>query len=402
VATEAAILPDGNSVEETVGRWKARETDASMSLMFRSTVDAPIWFSGTPDMFEVQKEPDVAKVAAFSMIRPGISVPTFVIASYQKLAPNDLLTVEYLPGQDEGAKAYAEAAANIETIIPVGRGSESLEILGLPDPEAVPFVSEGMLLSPLKSPVTNEAVLNIVYAKARHLALSPRAWIQDGLAHYAQVAFIEENAGRQAALDYLAAHQTGLVESEKEVKRLSTEKPGTSRETARSLINAPDDLYLQTKAMDVWWMLRDMLGTRPDASLLNYHASEDKDAGYLQRVIEGTPRHDLGWFFEDWVYHDRGLPDFRVESVFSRPIESGGFLVTITVENLGAAGAEVPVTLKMEGGGEIRQRLEVRAKAKASLRMEAAGKPQQVTVNDGSVPESDMSNNTYKIGPVNH
>ena len=392
VAMESANLSEGDSVDETVGRWKIRFTDTTMSLVFESTVDAPIFFSGTPNLALLNKQPGIAKIAAFSMVKPGISVPTFVIANYQKLAPNDLLTIQYLPGQEEGAKEYAEAAANIDPILPVGRGSGSLQILGLPDPDAASFVSEGMLLCPLKSPMTNEAVLDIVYAKARHLVLSPRAWIQDGLAHYAQAAFIEEQSGRQAALNYLTAHRTPLVEAEKA-------KPHPSDwETAHSLINAPDDLYLQTKAVDVWWMLRDMLDNPSLGVLLNYHATEDKDGNYMQRVIEKQTQRDLQWFFDDWVYRDRGLPDFRVDSVYSRPIVDGGYMVTITVENLGGAGAEVPVILRTESG-EIIKRLEVHAKSKAAVRVQAASAPLEVVVNDGSVPESDVSNNVFKVPP---
>jgi len=344
----------------------------------------------------VNVDPDILTVAPFEMVRPGVSVPTFVIADYQKLTPNDLVTVEYLTGQQDAAEAYGEVAQT-NPVVPVGRGSGSLEILGLPDPDAASFVTEGMLLTPLNSPMTNEAELSIIYAKARHLDLSPRAWIQEGLAHYAQAAFIETQKGRQAALDYLNAHQAALVNAEKR----AVEKPGSAAEITHSLINAPDDLYLQTKAMCVWWMLKDMLGNPPLDVLLSYHANDDQKPDYMQRLIEKNHR-DLQWFFDDWVYHDRGLPDFRVDSVFSSPIPAGGFLVTITVENLGNAGAEVPVTLQMEGGGAIRRRLEVRAKSKASVRIEAASTPQEVIVNDGSVPESDVSNNNYRIDSLKH
>jgi len=389
VATESANLSEGNSVAETVGRWNARFASATMSLIFESTIDAPIIFTGTPSGFLAKMPPGVAKTAAFSMIKPGVSVPTLVIANYQKLAPKDLLTIQYLPGQEDGAKEYAEVAANIDTLPPIGGGSGSLQILGLPDSDTASFVSEGMLLCPLKSPIANDGVLDIVYAKARHAVSSPRAWIQEGLAHYAQAAFIADDYGRQAALDYLNAHRTPLVEAEKA-------KLTSDRETAHSLINAPDDLYLQTKAMYVWWMLKDMLGSALSGALLSYHSSEDKDGNYLQRVIEKETQHDLQWFFDDWVYRDRGLPDFRVDSVYPRPIVDGGYMVTVTIENLGDAGAEVPVILRLESG-EIIKRLEVRAKSKAAVRIQTATIPQEVVVNDGSVPESDMSNNLFKV-----
>jgi hypothetical protein len=391
VSTESANLSEGNSVAETIGRWNARFASATMSLIFESTLDAPIFFTGTPDLGSVSKQPGIVKVGVFSVANLGVSVPTFVIANYQKLAPNDLLTIQYLPGQEDGAKEYAEVAANIDTLLPIKRDSGSLQILGLPDPEAASFVSEGMLLCPLKSPIANDGVLDIVYAKARHAVLSPRAWIQEGLAHYAQAAFIADDDGRQAALDYLNAHRTPLVEAEKA-------KLAADRETAHSLINTPDDLYLQTKAMYVWWMLRDMLANPSLGFLLNYRATEDKDGNYLQRVIEKESQRDLQWFFDDWVYRDRGLPDFRVDSVYPRPIVDGGYMVTVTIENLGDAGAEVPVSLRMESG-EVIKRLEVRAKSKAAVRVQTASIPLEVVVNDGSVPESDMSNNVFKVPP---
>ena len=388
VATESANLSEGNSVAETEARWNARFANTIMSLIFESTIDAPIFFTGTPNPAVVGTRPGIIKIGAFSMANPGVSVPTFVIADYQKLAANDLLAIQYLPGQDAAAKEYAEVAANIDPIPPVGGASGGLQILGLPDPDAASFVSEGMLLSPLKSPVTNDAVLDVVYAKARHLVSSPRAWIQEGLAHYAQAMFIADDAGRQTALDYLNAHRTPLVEAEKTIK------PGD--DASHSLINAPDDLYLQTKAMNVWWMLRDMLGDHPLGFLLDYHASEDHDAAYMQRLIEKQTHRDLQWFFDDWVYRDRGLPDFRVDSVYPRPIVDGGFMVTISIENLGNAGAEVPIILRTESE-EIIKRLEVHAKSKAAIRVQTASIPVEVVINDGSVPESDVSNNVFKV-----
>ncbi len=388
VATESANLSEGNSVAETEARWNARFANSSMSLMFESTIDAPIFFPGTPNSAVVGTQPGIIKVGAFSMANPGVSVPAFVIADYQKLAPNDLITIQYLPGQDAAAKEYAEVAANIDPLAPMGQGSGGLQILGLSDPDAASFVSEGMLLCPLKSPLTNDAVLDIVYAKARHLVPSLRSWIQDGLAHYAQAAFIADDAGRQAALDYLNAHRKPLVEGEKAIQ--------SGDEASHSLINAPDDFYLQTKAMDVWWMLRDMLGDHPLGFLLDYHAGEDHDAAYMQRLIEKRTHRDLQWFFDDWVYRDRGLPDFRIDSVYPRPIVDGGYMVTISIENFGNAGAEVPIILRTQSE-EIIKRLEVHAKSKAAIRVQTASIPLEVVVNDGSVPESDVSNHVFKV-----
>jgi hypothetical protein len=387
VATEDASLTEGNSVEETIGRWKAKEANAQMLVSLQSTV-------GTP-MFSASESG--GKAGQFDVAASAISSPTFVIADYQKLSPQnkDAVSIFYLAGQQDSADTYAEVAAQIEPMVPRTAEPRKLQILGLPDPDAQPFVTEGMMLTPLASPMTNEAELSLVYAEARQFVNSPRPWIEDGLAHYAQAVFIEAHRGRQAALDYLTSHEAPLIEAEKSSSGAS--KPGTGH----ALVDSIDDTFLQTKAMAVWWMLRDMVDEPSFKSALSaYRASEDKDPAYLQKLIEKESRRDLQWFFDDWVYHDRGLPDFRIASVFSSPITTG-FLVTITVENLGNAGAEVPLILQLEKS-EMRKRLEVRANSKASIRIETASAPQQVTVNDGSVPESDMSNNTYKAEAASH
>jgi len=127
------------------------------------------------------------------------------------------------------------------------------------------------------------------------------------------------------------------------------------------------------------------------------YADADTAPAYLQHLIEGESKRDLQWFFEDWVYGDRGLPDFRLASVHSRRMEGTNYIVTLTVENTGDAGAEVQITLKLEDG-QVTKKLEVHAKSLGIIRMEAASAPVEVTVNDGSVPESDISNNVYKIG----
>ena len=133
-------------------------------------------------------------------------------------------------------------------------------------------------------------------------------------------------------------------------------------------------------------------------ALATYRPDQDKESAYLQHLIEAQTHRDLEWFFDDWVYRDRGLPDFRVESAYPRATVNGAYVVTVTIENLGDAGAEVPVTLRMEGG-EVTKRLEVHAKSKASIRIEASSAPLEVVVNDGSMPETDASNNVFKIAP---
>ena len=133
-------------------------------------------------------------------------------------------------------------------------------------------------------------------------------------------------------------------------------------------------------------------------AIAKYRAEDDKDSDskYVERLIEAAANRDLGWFFDDWVYRDRGLPDFRVQSAHVWPVEKNARIITVTLENLGNAGAEVPFTVSYEGG-EATQRIEVRAKSTATTRVELHGAATQIVVNDGSVPESDLTNNVFKI-----
>jgi hypothetical protein len=49
----------------------------------------------------------------------------------------------------------------------------------------------------------------------------------------------------------------------------------------------------------------------------------------------------------------------------------------------------------------VMKRLEVRAHSKSVTRIELSGIPQEIDVNDGSVPESDMTNNVFKMAIPN-
>ena len=78
-----------------------------------------------------------------------------------------------------------------------------------------------------------------------------------------------------------------------------------------------------------------------------YRPEQDKEPSYMPRLIQSQTQRDLEWFFDDWVYRDRGLPDFKVESAFSRKTANDAYVLTITVDNLGSAGAEVPLTVRI-------------------------------------------------------
>ncbi len=401
VATEAASLSEGNSVLDAVGRWKQRAAAAEMKIRFNHfgiAENLPILFCSGRGQWvgDSQFGRVYSAMCECTLSKLGSVVPSFVIATYS-VVDRPLVRISYLPEHKSGAENYALAVEETAPLINKWLGDHKekpetkAEVVELPDSDAAPFESDALLLMPLT--VKDSALLLSALQQLTHVAFpSPRPWIYDGLARYAQLGFLQERGGRPAVLDYLQSHRESLLASEKQIATGTGNKPAD-----HSLINAPDEFFVQAKAMSVWWMLRDLVGeTALTAALHNYKTSDDKAASYMQKLIEVQTHRDLEWFFNDWVYRDRGLPDFRIDSVYPRQLPTGGYMVTVTVENLGDAGAEVPVILHMENG-EATQKVVVPGKSKAAVRIPAATMPQQVTVNDGSVPESDVSNNIYKV-----
>ena len=381
IAAEAANLSEG-SVFTTIERWKSRHRDSSMAITF-DRPDSPLFFSGVQD----SKHDDAI---AYTIARFGLNVPVFAVGDYKWVSGKNGSSVNYLSGSEDAAKAYAALLARVHPPSFLNADG-NLQILQLPNAEAAAFVSDSILLIPLKTPISTDAELNTVYALARQSKISERLWIQDGLAHYAQLTHIEGAGGRPLVLSYLTIRRSLLSDAEK------IQPVTPQHEITDSLINSGDDPKFQMKGMWVWWMLGDMCGEDaiPQA-MSNYQSAADKEPSYMQHLLEAACKKDLEWFFDDWVYRDKGLPDFHITSVFPRKNLKEGYLTTVTVENLGNAGAEVPVTLH-DDSGNFTEKLLVKGKSQVSVRFSTTYLPDQVTVNDGSVPESDINNNTFKI-----
>jgi hypothetical protein len=396
IATDSANLSEDNDLQEVLRRWKAREAESEMTVRFDSTQNSAIVFSGEKDLAVVPIEKGITTLGVFSISRLGLNVPTFAIADYRKTENKVDFAISFFPGKEGDAASYADVLGNLDPLPGLKRGA-LLQIAQIPNPNAAPFASGNLLLMPL-GPLTDETRLTLVYALARQRAHSPRLWISEGLAHFAQVSDIEQQHGRKAALDYLEAHKSLLQAAEKQFSTtLLPSKEGENLAAGNSLINTADEIYLQSKAMWVWWMLHDMMTSVGfNLALSQYFSSSDKDPSRIQKLLEKPAQRDLEWFFDDWVYRDRGLPDFKIESAFSRSTMTKTYIVAVTVENLGTAGAEVPVVVKF-AGGQVAKRLEVRAKSKATIRIETPAAAQQIQVNDGAVPESDTANNTFKV-----
>jgi hypothetical protein len=379
VATESASLSDGNSIEEAIGRWKKREQSAEMKVTLTnseaSSEPPPLLLcngKGGPGLYEqMSRVYAVTTECGYSPL--GNSVPLFVIGGYSAL-DRASANISYFPEHKAGAENYALASYLVGPLVTEWFGTSKIkaEVVELADPEAAPFESGSMLLTPLINTDATRYQLNAVHQLTHAAFVSPRLWIYEGLAHFAQTSELERQYGLQTALDFMGTHRAAIAATEKDILA----GHATNAAAAESLINTSVEEFYRSKAMYVWWMLGNMVGEPAlKKALAAYHPDQDKEPAYVQHLIETQTHRDLEWFFDDWVYRDRGLPDFHIESAYPRATVNGGYVVTVTVENVGEAGAEVPVRLRV-ADGEVVKRLEVRAKSKASVRIEALTAPE--------------------------
>jgi hypothetical protein len=165
----------------------------------------------------------------------------------------------------------------------------------------------------------------------------------------------------------------------------------------QSLIDAHDEVYYRAKAAAVLLMLRSITGDAAFKQALQTYRNqvrhaEHEDPHGFQRVLEQASHKDLALLFDDWVYNDRGLADLSIVSVTPRslPTRSGkgtSWLVAVEVHNAGSVTADVPITVR-SGALNATERVRIPPQSTTSTRVVFEGVPQEVILNDGTVPET--------------
>jgi hypothetical protein len=93
------------------------------------------------------------------------------------------------------------------------------------------------------------------------------------------------------------------------------------------------------------------------------------------------------------------LPDLSIESAFPSLVSAGNWLVAVNLANSGYAQAEVPVTVR-SAVTSVTVRVRLPARSKAVQRILIQGKPTEVQLNDGAVPETQSNLHSMKLdGP---
>ena len=419
VAIEAVSLSDGNAVFDAIAAWKYRHqhsefnariivngaANEALCVALNSAVSSCGESRDLSDSESGGKQKEFSNTLTLSGL--GETVPTFAIANYVSL---DRPTVSFLhlPEETSIARDYAVAAEANDPLLHdwLGDPGQPARVIELADPNANPYQSGSLLFTPLRQSQTATLQLLLLPTQVAARFHSPHLWLQEGMERLLQCVLVDTRSGRKAALDFLDEYREPLVKAE-EAAHPKSDSSSKITEPANSadntLLNTNDEILLRGKGSFVLWMLHDMVGdTAMQSALGKYHSGADKDPSYFQRLIQTASKRDLEWYFDDWVYRDRGLPDFHVNSAYTRPLlteaTAKSFLVTVTIENHGGAGAEVPVLIQSTSGEKI-VRVLVKAGQKESGRMEVPVAPDKVKVNDGSVPEANVDNNVYNVPP---
>ena len=183
VATEAANLSEGNSVFETVARWKAREVQASLKIKLSHSGE------GTPSILLCNGEAGGLRTyeqmgKAYQSVTEctfqplAEAVPLFVIGNYDSI-DRPSMNISYIPDHKTEADNYALAAQLAASFVtewfgtPKGRSEAKAEVVELKDPGAAPYESGSLLLTPLNND-SKLAQLTAVHQLTHSAFYSPR------------------------------------------------------------------------------------------------------------------------------------------------------------------------------------------------------------------------------------
>ncbi len=420
VTGPTALFGEGNTLVTAVSAQRLADTASMMRLHLTvlyggDPPDAAIFNGGlrpldkTPDdSNQVVDNTRGVATAEFPMALIGFRTPSlFLTAQHAGSAGSQLISaVTPVP---EAAEPYAAAADALAPMFHEWIAPAPLTPLLLLEHPGMPFEDHAFIAAHLSATAQPDSIAPEIVRGMAHAFFSTTAptslWLDQGVPEFMSLLWTERMSGRDAAIAQL--EQNALAISLAEPDR--AKNPNAA---GVPLTQAGTDVYIRLKAAAVLWQLREIVGEDLFRNTLtNYrHAltlapTLDHDPAAFERSMEKTCSRDLAWFFNDWVYADRGLPDLVIAQVNPRPIlpkdgRASGYLVAVDVRNDGDAVAEVPVTVRSAGDERpltATSRLRIPAHSTASTRIVFEGTPDSVQVNDGTVPEIAASTHTLHI-----
>ena len=430
VSSVPVRLGDGDRLFEEIGRVKLRQSSAAVSIKVTDEATASIpdvaILNGTVVPTTVAAGTEQANVPSLvSCDLPSAplgfqTLSLFLAKRHRQIADGPDVTlgtsIYARPESSDAASAYLSAASIVTPLVRTWLGDQPrsmLSILDLPSSDDAPFEERRTLYAGLQSAAPTQLAGPLSHSLAHAYFVSPRPWLNEGVAQFVSTLWTEQSSTRAAAIDQLNAQRGALALAE-------PPDDGTSGTTAErpNLLHASDAIFYRTKATFVLWMLRSMIGDDAMQSVLKaYDASADTTDTYFEELVNKFAKlpapgatgpkgsadpaadvaKDIHQLFEDWVYHDRGLPDLAITGVYtSKASAANSYLVAVNLTNSGSAFASVPVTVT-SGTTQVTERMSVPAHGTAVRRILIQDEPVQIQVNDGVVPENEASEHVQRI-----
>ena len=420
VAAATAALGDGNQVVQAVARQRLLGLAATMELRLtvEYTGDPPnaAIFDGELRALDHVADTDTQLIdatqgvatAEFPAGPVGYRVPSlFLTAQAAVMTEDELLSV--VTARTEAVQSYGSAAAQVRPLLEQWLGPTPRMPMLLLDHAGSRFEDAGFLAMRLEAGQSNAQIVPELMTPLVHAWFGPgrsevaRAglWLDQGLPELMGLLWTERTVGKPAALAELGQASALLALAEPDF----TTHPEAVGEP---LPGASAQVYLRLKSASVLWQLRELLGDPVMRACLaawrhsvSVNPKLEGEAGAFQRTMEAASKQDLGWFFDDWVNRDRGLPDLTIVAAIPRaePAQAGknsGYLVAVEVRNDGDAVADVPVIVHGLTTSQT-ERLRIAGHASNSVRIVFEDQPESVQVNDGSVPEVRASVHTVEL-----
>ena len=406
VASPQTFLGEGASLARTSGEQMLRQAKSKvrlrLSVEYTGSASQVAIFCGREQPLNAWADTSGNAVSKASGIATaelpwaelGFRPLSLLITRAPVPLPGDTLAL--VPGQSDRAAELSAAASAVKGMLDEWLGVRPSRPVIVVDRPGALFADTGLLVAPLgqTSPQTMETDLVPVLTRTRFP--SSQAWLERGTAQFAALLWLERTQGRPELLNLLADTSRALALAES-----VSPSPSHMRE---SLLHTGEAAFYRDKAAAVLWMLRTLAS---DAALKRTFQSYegdvklDQDPLGFERLLEHLSGKNLDWFFQDWVYHDRGLPDLSIVSATARALPAktaidAGRLVAVEVRNDGGAAAEVPVTVR-SGTLTATERLRINAHTVGSVRVLFQGQPEEVQVNDGTVPEMLTSTHVHTI-----
>lgn len=317
---------------------------------------------------------------------------------------------------DRELPLLAQSAAQVAPLMQQWLGPHPLTALTVIDHAGQPFEDGPLLIAPVGTLAASTSAPLLAHSLTHAWVQTGQPWMDEGLAEFFSLLWIEREKGRDAAVAQLDAMMQPVAAAD---TLSDTAGSANAADTASSsssdnsvvgqpLIAAYDELFFRRKAAAVWWMLRDIVGEQPLQLALSAwrtqkpnNDSAEAQAQAFEALLEKTSSKDLAWFFNDWVLHDRGLPSLSIVDVTPRELPAGtghgqGWLVAVTVHNAGAAAVEVPLVIR-SGTFSTTKRIRIPGLSNTTERVVVESAPTDVILNDGSTPEAGSSTHTRTV-----